>query len=116
MWKELQSPPRPVAGAKAAPQVEEKVRASKAQPFDLQAVFRRFDKDGSGFIDVGELAAMMEAMGMEPDDDELDAAIEELDTDESGRISWDELRAWWERRALKLSTLDSRLSTPKTND
>jgi calcium-binding protein CML len=100
MWSALQSPSKPAPRPKSSPAKEEKPRASKAQPIDLRAVFKTFDKDNSGYIDVAELASMMEAMGMEPDDDELDAAIEELDRDESGRISFDELRAWWERREL----------------
>jgi hypothetical protein len=33
-------------------------------------------------------------------DDDVDAALERLDSDRSGRISWDDLRAWWEEREL----------------
>jgi len=96
MFAELRSLSRPAAPAKSRAKEESRSAKSRAQPLDLQAVFRRFDRDGSGYIDVGELVGMLEALGMEPDDDELDAAIERLDTDESGRISWDEFRAWWE--------------------
>ena len=95
MWAELRSPSRSAPPAQSR-EAESAPVKSRPQPLDLQAVFRRFDRDGSGSIDVGELAGMLEALGMEPDDDELDAAIERLDTDESGRISWDEFRAWWD--------------------
>jgi len=67
-------------------------------------IFKRFDRDGSGSIDRAELAALLEALNQSPalgDDlgeEELDVAMISIDTNDSGRISWDEFQAWWSSR------------------
>jgi hypothetical protein len=69
-----------------------------ASKIGARTVFDRFDVDGNGEIDIEELATLLEALGMDPDDEQLEAARDKLDADESGRLSWDEFRAWWERQ------------------
>jgi Ca2+-binding EF-hand superfamily protein len=65
----------------------------------VRATFDRFDKNRSGTLEARELARLLEALGMEPDDDELARALEELDKDGSGSLSWDEFWKWWTERA-----------------
>mmetsp|Transcript_124873 Transcript_124873/g.176199 ORF Transcript_124873/g.176199 Transcript_124873/m.176199 type:complete len:251 (-) Transcript_124873:106-858(-) len=57
---------------------------------ELIETFRMFDKDGNGFIDKHELGEVMKSMGEEYDDDELDEMLQDADTDEDGRINYNE--------------------------
>lgn len=61
-------------------------------------IFKTFDRDGSGSIDSAELSRLLEALGQRPDDDELAIALDVVDANRSGRISWDEFKAWWSGR------------------
>ncbi len=61
-------------------------------------VFKSFDRDGSGSIDRNELTRLLEALGQDLPEEELAVALEVIDINHSGRISWDEFRAWWSAR------------------
>jgi predicted acetyltransferase len=58
-------------------------------------IFKSFDRDGSGSIDRMELARLLEALGQDLPEVELEVALEVIDSNHSGRISWDEFKAWW---------------------
>lgn len=61
-------------------------------------IFKSFDRDGSGSIDRAELSRLLEALGQLPSEDELEVALSVIDANGSGRISWDEFKAWWSSR------------------
>jgi hypothetical protein len=61
-------------------------------------IFKSFDRDGSGSIDRAELSRLLEALGQQPSEDELVIALSVIDANDSGRISWDEFKAWWSNR------------------
>ncbi len=61
-------------------------------------VFKSFDRDGSGSIDAKELTRLFEALGQDLPEEELAVALEVIDVNHSGRISWDEFKAWWSDR------------------
>jgi Ca2+-binding EF-hand superfamily protein len=61
-------------------------------------IFKSFDRDGSGSIDRMELARLLEALGQELPEVELEVALEVIDSNHSGRISWEEFKAWWSAR------------------
>jgi Ca2+-binding EF-hand superfamily protein len=63
---------------------------------DLRKTFERFDRDGSGYIEIRELEALLEGLGVARGDDAVLGAMAQLRTASPGRISWDELRAWWD--------------------
>lgn len=85
------SPPK----APKAPAVEREV----PEPEDeVVEIFQTYDRDGSGSIDSQEFARMLEALGQDLSDDELLIALDVVDTDASGRISWTEFKAWWVSR------------------
>lgn len=65
---------------------------------EVRDIFRRYDRDGSGSISRGEFARMLEAMGQDLTEPELDAALEVVDANHSGLISWAEFRDWWKAR------------------
>lgn len=66
---------------------------------DLREIFQRFDRDRSGSMDARELGALLEALGKEPDDDQVRALIKRFDADKNGRISFEELSVWWDEEA-----------------
>ena len=69
---------------------------SESQPRDeVWEIFRRYDVNGSGFIDRSELAHLCEALGMALGEDELLVAFDVVDANHSGKISWEEFSAWW---------------------
>lgn len=100
-WSGVASAPR--GGKAAAKDIERSaeapsVVAGEHAEGDLREVFARFDRDRNGTMDARELAQLLEALGEEPDDEELSAAMKRLDTDKNGRISFEELAAWWNDR------------------
>ena len=56
----------------------------------LRSVFREFDKDGSGVIDRAELDAVMNELGSDFSDDELQRMIGLADKDASGTLNYEE--------------------------
>ncbi|MDP3237891.1 MAG: EF-hand domain-containing protein [Myxococcales bacterium] len=61
-------------------------------------IFKVYDRDGSGSIDRSEFARLLEALGMAPGEEELSIALDVVDANHSGKISWDEFQAWWTNR------------------
>ncbi|AKQ67820.1 Ku domain protein [Myxococcus hansupus] len=61
-------------------------------------IFQRYDRDRTGTIDRAEFARLLEALGQNISDEELEIAIDIVDTDRTGKISWNEFRAWWNSR------------------
>mmetsp|Transcript_1642 Transcript_1642/g.3131 ORF Transcript_1642/g.3131 Transcript_1642/m.3131 type:complete len:169 (-) Transcript_1642:220-726(-) len=53
--------------------------------------FDRFDKDGSGSIDMWELRMVLQAMGQSPTEEELFAMISQVDDHGSGSIDFGEM-------------------------
>ena len=66
------------------------------------SVFNRFDTDGSDTIDASELRDLIESLGAEFSDEELQETLKMLDVDHSGTIDRDEFLAWWTKRSAQL--------------
>mmetsp|Transcript_17728 Transcript_17728/g.25014 ORF Transcript_17728/g.25014 Transcript_17728/m.25014 type:complete len:298 (-) Transcript_17728:97-990(-) len=63
----------------------------------LRREFNRYDVDKNGHLDQTEFAQlMMNLTSGAIDTDELDAAFDLIDLDDSGSISYEELKTWWE--------------------
>ena len=60
---------------------------------DIEATFRRFDVDGSGDIDVAELAQAMSALGVQTNSEQASAVMARYDADRSGGLQLPEFRA-----------------------
>merc|ERR1712167_22685 len=52
----------------------------------LKQEFDAYDEDRSGYIDVKELKELLEKLGEELSEEELEQAFKELDSDGSGEI------------------------------
>merc|ERR1711861_38794 len=61
----------------------------------LKQEFDAYDEDRSGYIDRAELKGLLEKLGEELSDEELDAAFNELDSDQSGEIEFFEFVEWF---------------------
>jgi len=61
----------------------------------LKQEFDAYDEDRSGYIDVKELKGLLEKLGEELSDEELDQAFKELDSDNSGEIEFFEFVEWF---------------------
>ncbi|XP_071079016.1 uncharacterized protein [Haliotis cracherodii] len=66
--------------------------------------FRLFDKDGDGTIDAKELGTVMRSLGQNPNDEELQEILEEVDADGNGYIDFEEFLGMM---AKKMQSRDS---------
>merc|ERR1712000_761927 len=56
----------------------------------IKTAFELFDTDGSGSIDSKELCIAMKALGFEPNKDEIDKMIGDVDDDGNGSVEYEE--------------------------
>jgi calmodulin len=65
---------------------------------ELKENFEHFDRDNNGRIDRGEFKRLMEVLGGEVPEDELDAGFDIVDADDDGAIDFHEFASWWMNR------------------
>jgi len=65
-------------------------KLTEEQLSEYKAEFALFDKNGDGMISTVELRRVMEDLGEKPSEEELQAYINEVDTDGNGTIEFDE--------------------------
>ncbi|WP_343073325.1 EF-hand domain-containing protein [Pyxidicoccus fallax] len=65
---------------------------------ELLDIFQRYDRNRTGSIERAEFARLLEALGQNVTDEELEIALDTVDTDRTGKISWREFKAWWTSR------------------
>lgn len=70
----------------------------KQQEAIAKNTFAKFDTDGSGFLDIGELKGLIEELGASFTEEELEQAQHEIDSDGSGLIEITEFVMWWTNR------------------
>jgi Ca2+-binding EF-hand superfamily protein len=67
---------------------------------ELQDAFRTADADGSGELDMAELANMIEKLGVKLDHGQWEVLVSQLDRDNSGTVSFAELKRWWANQTM----------------
>ena len=65
--------------------------------FDCYHIFKLFDRDGSGTIDIQEMRAVLNELGKKVDNKELERLMNDLDNDGSGEIDFEEFLKGMER-------------------
>lgn len=90
--------------------VEQKVKDVTA----VKTAFDHFDADASGFIDKAEFAALSADLGELLDDDELSAAVKEIDSSGDGKISFNEFIRWWSSDKKSSSKSGAKIALLKT--
>lgn len=71
----------------------------KQQEAIARNTFKKFDADGSGFLDCLELGRLTSQLGADFTEEELEEALAEIDADGSGSIEVTEFISWWTNRA-----------------
>lgn len=61
-----------------------------------QHLFNQLDQDDSGSLDAKEVEALVSQLGEQFSTSELGAMMKELDADNSGDVSFEEFRIWWD--------------------
>lgn len=62
---------------------------------ELQEIFAHFDENGDGRIDRGEFSRLVEALGADAPETELDMGFNSIDANKTGQIEFNEFSAWW---------------------
>eukprot|EP01101_Sappina_pedata_P009203 TRINITY_DN52_c0_g2_i1.p2 TRINITY_DN52_c0_g2~~TRINITY_DN52_c0_g2_i1.p2 ORF type:complete len:161 (-),score=90.22 TRINITY_DN52_c0_g2_i1:99-554(-) len=65
-------------------------KLSEDQVAEFKEAFSLFDKDGDGSITAKELGTVMRRLGQNPTDEELNAMVNDVDTDGNGSIDFEE--------------------------
>jgi len=74
-------------------------KLSPQEEAKLTDAFKKFDKDGSGQIDLGELKAMVEDLGGSMSDDEAAQAMKQLDKNNEGTCNFEEFKIFWSSKS-----------------
>jgi calmodulin len=61
----------------------------------LRARFDRCDRDGNGQIDEREFGEMLDALGLGYSPEQVHAAFESIDANQSGLVDFEEFARWW---------------------
>ena len=70
---------------------------------DVEQTFKNLDKDGSGYIEAGELATLLDNLHADLRNTTLAVLVTQLDTDGDGKVSFEEFSKWYlksEQRVL----------------
>ncbi|CAG9783632.1 unnamed protein product [Diatraea saccharalis] len=63
---------------------------AEAMQKELREAFRLYDKEGNGYIPTSSLREILRELDEQLTDEELDGLIQEIDTDGSGTVDFDE--------------------------
>lgn len=61
----------------------------------IRQVFKAFDKDGSGSLDMNEISLVAKELGHEISAQELKLIFADIDSNKDNKISFDEFFVWW---------------------
>jgi hypothetical protein len=75
--------------------VEDLIKENNEMVKLIANVFKGFDKDHSGFIELKEIGALAKEMGVVMSPEEAAQIMKEMDINKDGRISMEEFVEWW---------------------
>ena len=71
---------------------------SEEQRREYKKVFEQYDTDDNGCIDWDEFRKLLNELGEDMSLEDKLAAFNDVDTNHSGRIDFEEFIAWWSKR------------------
>lgn len=74
------------------------VGMSEKEAANIALAFGQYDLDDNGRLDSTEFVKMLQSLGTDVSKDEADAAMEVMDTNKDGYITFDEFAKWWSSR------------------
>mgnify|MGYP002412630137 CR=1 FL=1 len=74
---------------------KERSKSPMAARNEIFTLFRKFDTNSSGDIDLGEFKALVSELGSKLTDAEADEIFSSLDTDHNSVIDFKEFYTWW---------------------
>merc|ERR1712093_627389 len=74
--------------------------ASDLDKENTKKLFRKFDANNSGEIDMRELGILVKTLGLNMGSEEINNAMVDLDKDQNGAISFDEFWSWFQSAAV----------------
>jgi hypothetical protein len=80
----------------------------------LEKVFKKYDTDDSGSIEKDELAAMMAELGTSLTDEQVEAALKDLDMNGDGVVDFSEFASWYFSGMQPYSEHTRAINTVKT--
>jgi len=72
-----------------------KEKPSEEDLDELRETFDYNDRDGDGLIELDEFAAMLDELEADVSEAETRVGFHEIDTNQDGKIDFDEFVAWW---------------------
>ena len=72
-----------------------KNKPSEEQLDELREAFDYNDRDGDGRIELSEFSAMLDELEADMSKREIEIGFQDIDTNDDGRIDFDEFVAWW---------------------
>lgn len=76
----------------------------------IEQVFKSFDKDESGTIEINELRDVAKELGHEITEEELQIVFDEIDENKDGKISLTEFTKWWIKGRKGMSNLMKKIT------
>ena len=71
----------------------------------LREVFALVDIDGSGLLDQDQVHDVLDRLGLDISEEELDVIVQQIDEDESGEVEYDEIAQWFNQYRAWLKRL-----------
>ena len=89
---------------------------SEEQLEKCREIFNLYDKDKDGTIDSRELGDIMRSLGTYPSYEEINEMLKEVDTDNSGKIDFEEFLELFNKKINELDTEEDYIEAFKTFD
>jgi Ca2+-binding EF-hand superfamily protein len=74
---------------------QEKFTALNDRMHSTRELFDQIDVDGSGLLDRTEVERLVKMLGVHMNGTEIDAAMQQMDSDASGEVDFQEFWSWW---------------------